>query len=29
MDSYILVGFTDNNAELDTCLIAKTNIGWL
>jgi hypothetical protein len=24
-----LVDFIDNNAELDTCLIAKTNIGWL
>jgi hypothetical protein len=24
-----LVGFIDNNVELDTCLIAKTNIGWL
>jgi hypothetical protein len=24
-----LVGFNDNNAELDTCLIAKTNMGWL
>jgi hypothetical protein len=24
-----LVYFNDNNAELDTCLIAKTNIGWL
>jgi hypothetical protein len=24
-----LVDFTDNNAELDTCLIAKTNTGWL
>jgi hypothetical protein len=24
-----LVNFTDNNAELDTCLIAKTNMGWL
>jgi hypothetical protein len=24
-----LVDFTDNNAELDTCLIAKTNMGWL
>jgi hypothetical protein len=24
-----LVDFNDNNAELDTCLIAKTNIGWL
>jgi transposase InsO family protein len=24
-----LVDFNDNNAELDTCLIAKTNLGWL
>jgi hypothetical protein len=24
-----LVDFTDNNAELDTCLIDKTNMGWL
>jgi hypothetical protein len=24
-----LVDFIDNNAELDTCLIAKTNMGWL
>jgi hypothetical protein len=24
-----LVDFTDNNAELDTCLIANTNMGWL
>jgi hypothetical protein len=24
-----LFDFTDNNAELDTCLIAKTNMGWL
>jgi hypothetical protein len=24
-----LVDFKDNQAELDTCLIAKTNIGWL
>jgi hypothetical protein len=24
-----LVDFTNNNAELDTCLIAKTNMGWL
>jgi hypothetical protein len=23
-----LVDFNDNNAELDTCLIAKTNMGW-
>jgi hypothetical protein len=22
------VDFTDDNAELDTCLIAKTNMGW-
>jgi hypothetical protein len=24
-----LVDFNDNNAELDTCLISKTNMGWL
>jgi hypothetical protein len=24
-----LVDFTDDNVELDTCLIAKTSIGWL
>jgi transposase InsO family protein len=24
-----LVGFNDNKAKLDTCLIAKTNMGWL
>jgi hypothetical protein len=24
-----LVDFNDNNDELDTCLIAKTNMGWL
>jgi hypothetical protein len=24
-----LVDFNDNKAELDICLIAKTNIGWL
>jgi hypothetical protein len=24
-----LVDFNDNNVELDTCLIAKTNMGWL
>jgi hypothetical protein len=24
-----LVDFNDNNAELDTCLNAKTNMGWL
>jgi hypothetical protein len=24
-----LVYFNDNNAELDSCLIAKTNMGWL
>jgi hypothetical protein len=24
-----LVDFTENNAELDTCLIVKTNMGWL
>jgi transposase InsO family protein len=24
-----LVDFNDNNAKLDTCLIAKTNMGWL
>jgi transposase InsO family protein len=30
LDSQLyLVDFNDNNAELDTCLIAKTNIGWL
>jgi hypothetical protein len=30
LDSQLyLVDFTDNNAELDTCLIAKTNMGWL
>jgi hypothetical protein len=23
-----LVDFNDNNTELDTCLIAKTNMGW-
>jgi hypothetical protein len=23
-----LVNFNDNKAELDTCLIAKTNMGW-
>jgi hypothetical protein len=23
-----LVNFNDNQAELDTCLIAKTNMGW-
>jgi hypothetical protein len=23
------IDFNDNNAELDTCLIAKTNMGWL
>jgi hypothetical protein len=23
-----LVDFIDNNAELDTCLIVKTNMGW-
>jgi hypothetical protein len=27
-DQLYLVDFTDNNAELDTCLIAKTNMGW-
>jgi hypothetical protein len=30
LDSQLyLVDFYDNNAELDTCLIAKTNMGWL
>jgi hypothetical protein len=24
-----LIDFNDNEAELDTCLIAKTNMGWL
>jgi hypothetical protein len=24
-----LVDFTDDNAELDTCLITKTNMSWL
>jgi hypothetical protein len=24
-----LVDFNDNKDELDTCLIAKTNMGWL
>jgi transposase InsO family protein len=24
-----LIDFNDNNVELDTCLIAKTNMGWL
>jgi hypothetical protein len=24
-----LIDFTDNNAKLDTCLIDKTNMGWL
>jgi hypothetical protein len=24
-----LVDFNDNNAELDNCLITKTNMGWL
>jgi hypothetical protein len=24
-----LVDFNDNNAKLDTCLILKTNMGWL
>jgi hypothetical protein len=24
-----LVDFNDNKAELDTCLIAKANMGWL
>jgi hypothetical protein len=24
-----LVDFTDDNAELDTCIIAKTSMGWL
>jgi hypothetical protein len=26
---YLLVDFNDNHAELDTCLITKTNMGWL
>jgi transposase InsO family protein len=30
LDGYLcLVDFNDNKAELDTCLIAKTNMGWL
>jgi hypothetical protein len=30
LDSQLyLVDFNDNNDELDTCLIAKTNMGWL
>jgi hypothetical protein len=24
-----LVNFNDNNVEIDTCLISKTNMGWL
>jgi hypothetical protein len=28
-DQLYLVDFNDNNAELGTCLIAKTNMGWL
>jgi hypothetical protein len=28
-DQLYLVDFNDNNAKLDTCLIAKTNMGWL
>jgi transposase InsO family protein len=24
-----LVDFTKENVDLDTCLIAKTNLGWL
>jgi hypothetical protein len=28
-DQLYLVDFNDNQAELDTCLIAKTNMGWL
>jgi hypothetical protein len=28
-DQLYLVDFNDNKAELDTCLIAKTNMGWL
>jgi hypothetical protein len=28
-DQLYLVDLTDNNVELDTCLIAKTNMGWL
>jgi hypothetical protein len=27
-DQLYLVYFNDNNVELDTCLIAKTNMGW-
>jgi hypothetical protein len=30
LDSQLyLVDFNDNKAKLDTCLIAKTNMGWL
>jgi hypothetical protein len=28
-DQLYLVDFNDNKAELDACLIAKTNMGWL
>jgi transposase InsO family protein len=28
-DQLYIVDFNDNKAELDTCLIAKTNMGWL
>jgi hypothetical protein len=28
-DQLYLIDFTNNNAELDTCLFAKTNMGWL
>jgi transposase InsO family protein len=28
-DQLYLVDFNDNKAELDTCIIAKTNMGWL
>jgi hypothetical protein len=28
-DQLYLVDFTDNNVERDTCLIAKTHMGWL
>jgi hypothetical protein len=28
-DIGVTVDFNDNKAELDTCLIAKTNMGWL
>jgi hypothetical protein len=29
LDGIYLVDFNDNNAKLDTCLTAKTNMGWL